>query len=393
MDVMEATDERRAGAPPEAVRVRELVLRDVRNIARAEIEVPEGGLVLIGRNGQGKTNLLEAVHYAHALRSMRGARDQDLVRFGSDAFHIALRVTGARVDDWRIGVERLSRRKRLVIDGAEITRLTDALGAVPSVVLSPRDVGLVSGAPQERRRFLDIILAATSKRYLTALQRYRGALLRRNAVLRDAATRPDGSALVAVWEPALAEAGAHLWMARMSWVREAGPLVRDLCTRIGEEQVVALRYQASTRDHPVSGLDEVQLRDVLADLLARDRPADIRRGLTQHGPHRDDVAITLGGRLARTFGSAGQQRTIALALRLVEADSLRTLLKRDPLLLLDDPFAELDRGRARGILDLLHHLGDGQRILAVPREDDVPPEFTGLPRRYIEGGEVRHGQG
>lgn len=393
MEVMEAPDEWRAGAPPVSVRVREIVLRDVRNIARAEIHVPEGGFVLIGRNGQGKTNLLEAVHYAHALRSMRGARDQDLVRFGAEAFHLALRVTGARIDDWRIGVERSSRRKRLVIDGADITRLTDALGAVPSVVLSPRDVGLVSGAPQERRRFLDIILAATSRRYLTALQRYRAALLRRNTVLRDAANRADGAALVAVWEPTLAEMGAHLWMSRMSWVRAVGPRVRDLCTRIGEEQTVALRYQASTRDHPVSGLDEGQLRDVLADLLARDRPADIRRGLTQHGPHRDDVAITLGGRLARTFGSAGQQRTIALALRLVEADSLRTLLDKDPVLLLDDPFAELDRGRARGILDLLSHLGDGQRILAVPREDDVPAEFTGLARRYIEGGEVRGGEG
>lgn len=393
MDAVEAPDEPRAQAPPVPVRVREIVLRDVRNIARAELHVPEEGFVLIGRNGQGKTNLLEAVHYAHALRSMRGARDQDLVRFGADAFHLALRVTGARVDAWRIGVERATRRKRLVVDGVEITRLTDALGAIPSVVLSPRDVGLVSGAPQERRRFLDIILAATSRRYLTALQRYRSALLRRNAVLRDAATRSDGQALVAVWEPALAEAGAHLWLARMSWVRESGPLVRDLCTRIGEDQTVALRYQASTRDHPVSGLDEGQLRDLLGDLLARDRAADIRRGLTQHGPHRDDVAITLGGRLARTFGSAGQQRTIALALRLVEADSLRTLLGRDPVLLLDDPFAELDRGRARGILDLLHHLGPGQRILAVPREDDVPAEFTGLARRYIEGGEVRGGEG
>jgi DNA replication and repair protein RecF len=164
-----------------------------------------------------------------------------------------------------------------------------------------------------------------------------------------------------------------------------------LCAHIGEEQVVALRYLASTREHPVGGLDEVQLRELLSDLLAHDRPADIRRGLTQHGPHRDDIAITLGGRIARAFGSAGQQRTIALALRLVEAESLRTRLQRDPVLLLDDPFAELDRGRARGILDLLQHLGTGQRILVVPREDDVPPEFTRLERRHIEGGVISDG--
>ncbi|MCC6318893.1 MAG: DNA replication and repair protein RecF [Gemmatimonadaceae bacterium] len=389
MEATEAIGEARVTPAPPPVRVRRLTLRNVRNIEHAELDVPPAGVVLVGRNGHGKTNLLEAVHYAHALRSMRGARDADLVRFGCDALHIAMQVDGSRVDDVRIGIERGARRKRLVLDGIEVPRLADALGAVPSVVLSPRDVVLVSGAPLERRRFLDIVLAATSPRYLGALQRYRAALLRRNAVLRDAATRADGQALAAVWEPALAEAGARLWTERMEWVRVAAPRVRALCALIGEPATVGLRHQAGTREHAIAGLDEEALRAVLADLLAKNRTSDIRRGMTQHGPHRDDVAIVLGGRLARTFGSAGQQRTIALALRMVEAETLRDRLERAPVLLLDDPFAELDRERAQGILGVLSRVGDGQRILAVPRDDDVPPGFTALARWTIEHGEVR----
>lgn len=373
---------------PAAVRLVHVALRDFRNIARATLDVPPEGFVLVGRNGHGKTNVLEAVHYAHALRSMRGARDQDLVRFGAEAFHVALRAQGAAVEDWRVGVDKASRRKRLVLDGADVARLTDALGAIPSVVLSPRDVVLVTGAPQERRRFLDILLAATSPRYLHALQRYRAALARRNAVLRDAATRPDGAALVAVWEPALAEAGAILWAERLAWVRGVSARVRHLCARIGEGGSVSVRYHTLARERMGGATGEAELAEVLRQSLAHDRPADIRRGLTVHGPHRDDLLLSLDGRLARTFGSAGQQRTIALALRLVEAETLRSRLLRDPILLLDDPFAELDRERSRGILGLLGDLGDGQRILAVPREDDVPAEFTGLTRRTIVHGEV-----
>lgn len=383
-----------ASAPavaPSTVRLAHVGLRDFRNIARAALEVPPEGFVLVGRNGHGKTNVLEAIHYAHALRSMRGARDQDLVRFGAEAFHVALRVEGAAVEDWRVGVDRATRKKRLVLDGAEVTRLTDALGAIPSVVLSPRDVGLVTGAPQERRRFLDILLAATSSRYLHALQRYRATLARRNAVLRDAATRADGPALAAVWEPALAEAGAVLWAERLAWVRAVASRVRHLCARIGEARSVSVRYHTLARERMGGATGEAELAEVLRQSLAHDRAADIRRGLTVHGPHRDDLVLSLDGRLVRTFGSAGQQRTVALALRLVEAETLRERLSRDPILLLDDPFAELDRDRARGILGLLGELGGGQRILAVPREDDVPPEFTGLSRRVIAHGEVADG--
>ena len=140
----------------------------------------------MGDNGHGKTNFLEAIAYLELLRSMRGVRDRDLIRFGATAFHIASEAAGTAVHRTGIGVERTG-KKRITLDGVETPRLTDALGAVPSVCFSPSDISFVAGAPAERRRYMDIALALSSKRYLAALRHYRAALARRNAALREAA--------------------------------------------------------------------------------------------------------------------------------------------------------------------------------------------------------------
>ncbi len=372
-----------------AASLEQLSVRDFRNIARASLDIPGSGFVLIGLNGHGKTNLLEAIHYAHALRSVRGARDRDLVRFGAEVFHLAFRAREAPHDEIRIGVERSTGRKRISLDGREVTRQAEALGALPSVLLSPRDVALVDGAPGERRRFLDITLATTSPRYIGALQRYRSALVRRNAALRDAAGRADAVARASVWEPALAEHGAVLWFERAAWVEWARPRLAELCEAIGERAGVTQRYVTSLRDTEPGG-SEAELRERLAALLAGDRTSDLRRGMTQHGPHRDDLALLLGAKSLRTFGSAGQQRTVATALRLLERDTLRDRLRRSPILLLDDPFSELDRERSRRILALLEDSVSGQTVLAVPRPDDVPEGLTELARWSIAEGRI-HG--
>lgn len=363
-----------------------LSVRDFRNLARVEVQLQPGGMVVVGPNGHGKTNLLEAIHYLHTLRSVRGARDVELVRFGADAFHLTAGIVGAAYDDVRVGFSRTAKRKKVVLDGAECVRLADAFGAVPSVMFSPRDVELVAGAPSERRRFLDITLATTSRRYLTALQRYRAALVRRNASLREAVKRGEGPARVSVWEPALAEAGATLWCERVRWSRWAAPRLEALCTAIGERQRVTLDYHTTLAVDAGAEDDEGAVRVQLAAALERDRAHDLRRTLTHAGPHRDDLSLKLGGRPLRTFGSAGQQRTAAIALRLLERETLHTLAGRTPLVLLDDPFAELDVDRSRRILEVLGSGPAGQTIMVVPRGDDVPAEFTALPRRQILDG-------
>ncbi|MDE3053484.1 MAG: DNA replication/repair protein RecF, partial [Gemmatimonadota bacterium] len=191
-----------------AVRLATLRLRDFRNFTRLDLALPAAGLVVVGENGQGKTNLLEAAYYLQLLRSVRGARDADLVRFGAAGFHVEGRVeAGPAV---AVGFERGSRRKRVTLDGTPMARLSDAIGALPAVMFSPADVELVAGAPVARRRYLDIQLALTSRPYLAALQTYRGALARRNAALRDAARTGRADARVTVWDAPLAEAGGVL---------------------------------------------------------------------------------------------------------------------------------------------------------------------------------------
>src|SRR5882672_12987 len=216
-------------------RLAHLEVRDFRNLARVELTLPAEGLAVIGENGQGKTNLLESIYYLQIFRSARGARDQDLVRFGADGFHIGASVDTDRCHEIGVGFERAGKRKRVRLDGVIPERLSDALGALPSVLFSPADVELIAGAPAARRRFLDIMLALTARGYLAALQRYRSALARRNAALRESARSGRASAAsVAVWEPALAEQGALLIRERRAWVEAMEGRFEQLCHDIGE---------------------------------------------------------------------------------------------------------------------------------------------------------------
>ena len=379
------------------VQLRSLALRDFRNLERVHIDVPPEGLAIVGDNGHGKTNLLEAIYYLQLLRSARGARDQDVVRFGAPAFHIQAEASIVRPRTLTAAFQRAGKRKRVTVDGVEPPRLSDALGSLPSVMFSPRDVELVAGSPSERRRFLDVALALTSRRYLTALQHYRAALVRRNAALRDAARKGQaggGFARAAVWEPALAEHGAVLWAARVSWVERVADDFQRLCSAIGERGDARMRYAtASVAAGSVRpGVSVPELVSVLSDALANSRPNDLRRGITHAGPHRDELELTLAGHPLRAFGSAGQQRTASIALRLLEAATLRGVGSA-PLVLLDDPFAELDARRAARILELLGDDGTAhQTILAVPRPSDIPSEMTSLPRFDVADGVVSASQ-
>lgn len=367
--------------------LRSLALRDFRNLAQVDLTFPDAGVVVIGDNGQGKSNLLEAIYYLHLLRSVRGARDVDVVRFSAPGFHISARTEGGPHHELGAGFAREGKRKRVKLDGAEPQRLSDALGALPCVLFSPADVELVAGAPSARRRYLDILLALSSRPYLAALQRYRHALAQRNAALRDA-LRSAGARTeerVAVWEAPLAEHGAVLWLERGLWADTAAPRFAAVCAAIGETAAVTLRY-ASAVEPPERTLDAVRV--ALARGLEERRALDVRRCITHTGPHRDDLALSLGGRELRSFGSAGQQRTGAIALRLLERETLRERIGASPMLLLDDPFAELDAHRSARILELLNERAMGQTILTVPRETDIPPALSRLTRWRIAGGEV-----
>lgn len=370
-------------ADPQA-RIVSLSLRDFRNFGRLDMEFPAEGFVLVGENGQGKTNLLESAYYLSLLRSVRGTRDHDVVRFGADGFYIEADVCVPDAHKLSIGFERSGRRKRVRRDDTVLERMSDALGTLPAVMFAPSDVELVSGAPSARRRFLDIMLALSSRGYLHALQLYRAALERRNAALRDAARigAHARTGAIEVWEPPLATHGAALVRTRRAWVKQVAEQFAERCGAIGERGNVELRYETSVNANAES------LELALAEAIAARRASDLRHGLTQTGPHRDELVMLLNGRELRTFGSAGQQRTAAIALRTLEAETLRDARGAAPVFLLDDPFAELDAKRAERVLSLLSEIGLGQSVLAVPRDSDIPEELTQLPRYRVTDGRI-----
>jgi DNA replication and repair protein RecF len=355
-----------------------LTLRDFRNLVDTTLDVPRDGVVMVGDNGQGKTNLLEAIAYVGTLRSIRNARDRDLVRHDAAAFSLHAVVDGADARDVVIGVERTTGRKKVSLDGVVATRQIDALGTLPAVAWSPADVALVAGGPADRRRYLDIMLALSSRPYLNALRLYRAALERRNATIRTAQRTGRGGDAIAAWEPALAEHGAVLIATRRAWASERAAEFTRLCETMGEPGEALLHYDGDVGAQP----------DALAKKLQRERERDLQRGMTCVGPHRDDMVIEIDGRDARTYASAGQQRTAAIALRLLEARTLRAERGGHPVLLLDDPFAELDVARTERALGLLVAEQPGQIVLAVPRADQIPPEFQRLSRWRVERGVV-----
>jgi DNA replication and repair protein RecF len=373
------------------VRLSALALRHFRNLRNQELEVPAEGVALIGDNAQGKSNFLEAIYYLETLRSFRGARDAQMVAFGEDVFRV-VGTTEAESDEERRGAQvaaafqRKGKRKKVTIDGSEPDRLSDALGHLSAVIFSPADIDLVSGGPSERRRFLDIVLSLNEPGYLGALQEYRRSLQRRNASLK-AGDRPS---LVAVWNDGLVRSGARVTAARRDWITGRCDAFGEYYRRVSDGAVSRMTYRSSVplpEDDAVESV-ETSFRDALAATAERER----RMGVTVVGPHRDDVRLQLenedSGLDLRDYGSGGQRRTAALALRLVEAQTIRDRRSQKPLILLDDVFAELDGGRSERILELMETEETGQVVLTAPKAADVRLRPDRLPRWSIRAGEI-----
>jgi DNA replication and repair protein RecF len=361
-----------------------LRLTNFRNFASQRVELPRGGIAIVGDNGQGKTNFLEAIYYLEIFRSFRGAPDEQLVRFGEDVFRVEATIeTEESTSVVAAAFDRVRRKKKVTIDGAEPDRLGDAIGRDGAVIFSPSDVALVSGAPAFRRRYLDVLLSLTEPRYLADLQRYRRILVRRNALLRAGAT----GASIAVWNEGFVEAGARVTVSRLGWVEARSAAFAERASEIAGGALASLGYEPSIPVAAGEGrptLDRV--KEVFVAELERVAERERRHVTTLVGPHRDDLRIRAasggGGEWVdlRVFGSGGQQRTAAVALRMIEGETLRDHLGSDPLILLDDVFAELDAGRSRRILDWVDASGPAQVILTAPKPGDFairgdPPEF------------------
>lgn len=341
------------------MRATRITARGFRNLADLDLPLPMGGAAILGPNGHGKTSLLEALAYPVLHRSVRGAGDPEVVRFGGDGFHIRVAFEDeghARAVE--AGYLAAHRRKRLAVDGEEQRRLSAAIGHWTAVTFLPTDLGLVQGPAGERRRFLDQLLSLADPGYLAHLTRYREALGQRNAALRQ-----GRGELLAAFEDPLARHGAALVAARLAWVQRLGPRFAAECALLGDTRDAGLAY----RGHP-------ELADSAAwpAALAAGADRDRQRGATGIGPHRDDLVLTTGNRAVREYASTGQQREATIALRFCELVTLAEARGSEPPLLLDDVFAELDDDRQRRLAARLTEGGARQVFVTAPRRDELP---------------------
>ena len=353
------------------MRIRRLVARGYRNLADLDREAPSPGLVLLGANAQGKTNLLEAIYYPVLFRSFRGAADAQVV--GSPAgFSVELQIDAGPAAS--VAATYSGRKKRITIDGEEIARLSDSVGHWLAVAFLPADVGLASGPAIQRRQYLDRVLSLSDRRYLRALTGYRAALAQRNSALRQGLVE-----MARAFDRVLATAGAALVGCRLDWVASAAEQFAAELECLGESGDARLRYKGRRELADAAGWETA---------LTESLPEDRARAMTTVGPHRDDLVLEVNGRRLRDYGSTGQQRSAAIALKLIELTSLRRARDTEPALLLDDVFAELDRDRQRRLAARLLESGDRQIFITSPRRDELPANLD-LPVWVMEGGRVK----
>jgi DNA replication and repair protein RecF len=286
------------------VHLSQLTARNFRNLASLDVDLPPEGVVILGENGHGKTNVLEAVYYLVLFRSLRGAKDRELVRFGEAGFFVA-GVAGQRIT---VGYETAGRRKKVTVDRAEVKKLSEGVGLMTAVAFAPADRTIVAAGPAGRRRYLDVLLSLGKPGYLAQLTAMRNALRQRNAALKRG--RADEAR---AFDAPFAHAAAHVGTERRQWTEAWSERYAELCHALGEDDAPRMRYHP--HHHRESDSPE-ELERGLAVTIDR----DLRRGMTTTGPHRDDMDLSLNEKELRTYGSAGQQRTAAVALRLLEAE-------------------------------------------------------------------------
>ena len=348
-----------------------LRLRDFRNYTRLDADFSPGFHLLIGDNAQGKTNILEAVYLIATLRSFRGVGSAQMVRHGQKGYFVGSQVVSQ--GDHETKMYWSLRERSLNLDNQPVRKLTDYLGVLRTVVFCSEDTLLVKGPGRARRRFLDLLLSQTHSTYLALLQRYARALRSRNALLRRSLV--DAAALDS-FSRELLHAGAEIMRLRSELIPRFSPLARLAYRRISNEaEDLRLDYVPSVRhDFAVE----------LAHSQARERSYRS----TVIGPHRDEVEMLLNDRPAGQFGSEGQKRTLAIALKMAQAEYLTGLLGAPPVLLIDDIMGELDLKRRSGLLPMLEraHHAKGQ-VFMTATEENWPSELgRDLQRWLVKGG-------
>ena len=355
------------------MRVLSLELEQFRNYAALRFSPPGGACVFIGENAQGKSNLLEALALLSTGKSFRAAREADLIREGAPAAAVTAQVRtrhGAAQATCLISRVGDGARKKFLRDGRGVS-YGQFIGGVAAVTFMPLDLQIVGGAAALRRRLLNASLAQSNRQYYRDLAAYAAVLTQKNALLR-VSSAPDRE-LLATYNDQLAAAGAHIASARAAYVRKLSAEAALIHARwVGASPELCVAYRP-TPAYASEAPDAVG--STLRSALASAAPVEMKRRISLVGPHRDDVALTLGGRSLARFGSQGQQRTAVLALKAAEYALLHAAAGEPPILLLDDVLSELDAARRHAFLSSLD--GFDQAFITATELPDLPAGVIG----------------
>ncbi len=321
------------------VHLAHLRLRDFRNYARLDADFSPGFHLLLGDNAQGKTNILECIYLMATLRSFRGVGGAQMIRHGARGYFVGGNVVGQAGHE--IKIYWSARERKLALDGQPVKKLADYFGALRAVVFCTEDLQLVKGAARSRRRFMDLLLAQTQPGYLPLLQRYTRAVRSRNALLKQSRHGGMDEAALESFSAELVKLGGEIIRARRELAPKFSPLARLAYRRISNDaEELRIEYQPSVKND-------------FAVELAQSRAREQSCRFTLVGPHRDELQLLLDEKSAAQFGSEGQKRTLAVALKMAQAEFLAGLHGSPPVLLIDDVMGELDAKRRGGLLPLL----------------------------------------
>jgi DNA replication and repair protein RecF len=356
------------------VHLAHLRLRDFRNYGRLDADFAAGFHLLLGDNAQGKTNILEAIYLIATLRSFRGVGGAQLIRHGQKGYFVGATVQSRAQHEIKIYWSAAERK--LALDGQPVKRLDDYLGTFRAVVFCTEDLQLIKGTARLRRRFMDLLLTQTHPVYLPLLQRYTAALRSRNALLKDPRADP---ATLEGFTRQLVEAGLPLMKYRRDLAPRVFPLAQAAHARVtGGREALELEYQPSVRED-------------FAVELAQSRARERVFRSTILGPHRDDLSLRLAGKSAAKYASEGQKRSIAIALKMAQAEYLSTLTGTPPVLLIDDIMGELDARRRAGFLPLLNRAQHARsQVFMTCTEENWPRELgRELHRWEVHAGALK----
>ena len=359
--------------------------RGFRNIEEAEVEFSEGINILIGENAQGKTNLLEAIFYPSVGRSFRGAHTPEMIGFGKHTAEIEVDFRDMRRDqNIKVTLYRDKQRK-IEKNGMKVDKLSDIVGTFRAVLFCPEHLSMIKDGPAGRRTFMDMAISRVYPLYMHSLQRYAYLLKQRNALIKGAYTdRGAFDATVELWSAELAKEAANISEMRLKFIRRISGHVNGIFSEMtGERELPTLKYNGSSGQSEDEYFDTSLTEKKYFELLMKNHDREIAYGSTLYGIHKDDMDIMLNKKSARIYGSQGQQRSLALALKLSEGEICREEFGDEPVFLFDDVLSELDETRR----DYLIHKILGKQVIMTSCETALMSEMEGAKTIKVKNGE------